>query len=378
VARAIVHKTKGKLDLRSLTVFGMNAKPNTDTPIGYFGTGLKYAVAVLARNKIPVTFWIDRKQWVIEVDPTSFRGKEFSEIYICSTTIGGLIKKRIKLPFTTDLGKNWEIWQAFRELECNTRDEKGETFIWPHENASVQGHTCIVVEGEKYVNEYFNRNTHFLPGGMTKQDTTEAMEVFARRSNHIYYRGIRIFDLKEPSNNTYNFLRQIVLTEDRTAKHPFELELEIERYITNTTNREVVERAITAAPRTYERNISYDYSHRSELFLNMVSEAGSKATQFAQSALRRDRPPKVQEDGWLRILIGAITQGDYDKVEEVISKRKADVLRILGEAADRADAENKQLPDGMVGGDQQEAGSAGIVLEPELDGTHDVDDEIPF
>ena len=95
--RAIVHKTKGKMDLRSITVFGMNVKPETTMPIGYFGTGLKYAIAVLMRHKIPIRIIIDGKVWVIEGDPATFRNKSFTELYICSTTVGGLIRKRIKL-----------------------------------------------------------------------------------------------------------------------------------------------------------------------------------------------------------------------------------------------------------------------------------------
>jgi len=96
MVRAVVHKTQGKLDLRSLTVFGLNAKPTTDTPIGYFGTGLKYAVAVLARNNIPITFWIDSKKWTIEQDDTKFRDKSFKALTLKRNT---LIPKSINLPF---------------------------------------------------------------------------------------------------------------------------------------------------------------------------------------------------------------------------------------------------------------------------------------
>ena len=51
---AVVHVTKGKLDLRSLSTFGLNAKPNTTNPIGYFGTGMKYAIAVLLRKHVSI------------------------------------------------------------------------------------------------------------------------------------------------------------------------------------------------------------------------------------------------------------------------------------------------------------------------------------
>jgi hypothetical protein len=375
--RAIVHKTKGKLDLRSLTIFGLNAKPNTDTPIGYFGTGLKYAMAVLARYNISVTIWIDGKKWTIEQDDTKFRDKTFRALTLKRHT---LIPKAINLPFTTELGKNWEIWQAFRELECNTRDENGETFVRTDNYfaSEERGHTIFVVEDERYVEEYYKKDTHFLPGGMTQQDSTETMQVFARKSDYIYYRGVRIYDLKEPTNNTYNFLERIELTEDRTAKYPWDLEMKIERYIANTKNKEVVQRAITAPTRTYERGLSYEYTGRSETFLNLAAEAGDSATQYVQSILRRDRPPEVPQDGrhWLRQLISAIDRGDYDAVKAIISDNKPEMVDILGRAATEREQEDGSIRDGVAPGVQPEAGPDSGEAVSSKQG--DEVDDIPF
>ena len=37
---------------------GVSAKPNTKSPIGYFGTGLKYAMAALVRLGTQPVVWI--------------------------------------------------------------------------------------------------------------------------------------------------------------------------------------------------------------------------------------------------------------------------------------------------------------------------------
>jgi len=42
----IVFENQGEIDLIAFTPFGVNTK-ETDSPIGFFGTGLKYATAVL-------------------------------------------------------------------------------------------------------------------------------------------------------------------------------------------------------------------------------------------------------------------------------------------------------------------------------------------
>lgn len=383
MSRAIVHKTKGKLDLRSLTVFGMNAKPETDTPIGYFGTGLKYAVAVLMRHRIPVSIWIDGKKWTVEENETKFRGKDFGSIFLKNVRTVGW-PRTLELPFTTELGKNWEIWQAFRELESNTRDEKGMTFtadvtkngvyvihgVQP-EYQQDKGWTLICVEDERYVQAYHNKNEIFLEDGLTAQTSSEYLQVFARKSDWIYYRGIRIHKLKETANNTYNFLKFVELTEDRTAKYPYALEMDIERYLAHESkDSEIVERAVRAPPLSYERTLSYDYTPRGELFLDTVTRVGDDATDYAKSILRRDRPPEEPKKtyvNWIRDLIAAINRGDYDRVEEVIRDHASTTIQVLKAYAVQMEKEEtnnagSETSNGLVGGDQQESGPEDVEL----------------
>src|SRR3954471_10625130 len=104
MTRCVVFETKGKLDLRSLTVFGLNAKPTTTSPIGFFGTGLKYAVAVLSRREIPFAIWIDGKKWVVEKNSAmTFRDKDYEGLTLVSARSRLMVPRRINLPFTTQL-----------------------------------------------------------------------------------------------------------------------------------------------------------------------------------------------------------------------------------------------------------------------------------
>lgn len=385
MARAVVHKTRGKLDLRSLTVFGLNSKPATDTPIGYFGTGLKYAVAVLARNNIPVTFWIDGKKWTVEQDDTKFRDKQFKSLFLKRHT---LIPKTINLPFTTELGKNWEIWQAFRELESNTRDELGITFIADNLTPGYAlGYTLIEVNDDKYVQCYYDKDQYFLPDGLTARDGNDRIQVFARKSNAVYYRSIKVLDLKEPSENTYNILTGIQLTEDRTVSE-WSANYEIQQYLAQSQDREVVRRAISAPHKTHERKFDYEYSSRSELFLDTVDEVGDAATDYAKSILRRDRPPeepKTSYANWIRDLIAAIERSDFDRVEEVTRENKEevlDILRISAQAKEKEEHNNGQGNERdtpiieMVGRDSREARDS--YASEQSNDTRKEADEIPF
>lgn len=265
----VVFKTPGKLDLKSLTTFGMNSKPNTKNPIGYFGTGLKYAIAVLLRNKIPVTFWIGTKQYDFYVKEVEFRAKGFSQV-MCRARQSLFKWRYTTLPFTTELGKNWELWQAFRELESNTRDENGTTELWNDSPAGASFEeivpisaetTTIVVYGDAFADCWKDRDKTFLPGGLSKYmyADTGTIQVMEQPSKHIYYRGLRVYDLQKPSLYTYNLLSPVELTEDRTLKYEWSANMAIAQQIVQSTDAKAIAKILEADPdKFYEGNLDFD------------------------------------------------------------------------------------------------------------------------
>lgn len=338
MSRSVVFRTPGKLDLRALTVFGMSAKPESQNPIGFFGTGLKYATAVIARHDLPMTIWIGEKKWEVKRVHTDFRGKQVDELYIVNKRKIG--SRAIRLPFTVELGKTWELWQAFRELYANTLDENGETSTWSNEfkpATVLKGQdTHIVVEGEKFVQEFLQKDKIFLPDALRIQHTAEPVQCFERKSQHVYWRGMRILDLKEPSEFTWNILAPISITEDRTAKWEWEVQNKIEEYLRNHAPKELVTKAVTTPSKSYERRLPFDYHYSapSPEFIAGVKEAPSD--QVLQSAAKHvasyePPPPKeeVSHDQLIPELILAIKLGDWDRVEELIDTDRDFVIQVL-------------------------------------------------
>jgi len=76
----IVHITRGLLDIRAFTILGLHAKPKTDTPIGKFGSGLKYAVATLVRLGCRVQVFIGTTEYEFYTKQSDFRGAEFKQL----------------------------------------------------------------------------------------------------------------------------------------------------------------------------------------------------------------------------------------------------------------------------------------------------------
>lgn len=281
----IVFENNGELDMRALTVFGMSAKPKTDSPIGYFGTGLKYAIAVLVRNGCPVTIFVGKKKYSFYVKNENFRGSEYGTI--CYTRDGMMgAFDRDTLPFTTEHGKNWELWQAFRELESNTRDEQGRSFQAPKDDIieGEPGKTKIVVVGDKFAEEWFKMDKVFLPNGISvRKDASDFVQVLNQPSDHIYYRGLRVMDLKKPSHYTYNILERIDLTEDRTVKYPHEVQSIVGRWVATKANEQQISIVVgLQKPANEDKfwesklDLDYVYSSPSETFLTVMNKKKSR------------------------------------------------------------------------------------------------------
>lgn len=263
----IVFSTETLLDIRAITTFGLNAKPNTKSPIGYFGTGLKMAIAVLLRHKVPISLYIGTTEYEFYLKQEDFRGKEYQQVMMRKRN--GMLKNWFAqaLPFTTELAKNWELWQAFRELESNTRDEGGETSIHFLLNfkpiVPSTGHTLFIVgPSHSFAEIYGNRDKYFLPEASREYELykSHSIEIFRRPSDAIYYRGIRIFELKKPSIFTYNILRPIELTEDRTAKYEWDLKSAVQAFLANQEDRGIINQLLNATEDHWESTLDWDDS----------------------------------------------------------------------------------------------------------------------
>lgn len=100
----IVFKNEGILDINSIITFGVSVKEK-ESAIGFFGTGLKYAIAVLLRNGCEVAIKSGLDVYYFGTESLIVRGKSFPIV-----TMNGK-----QLSFTTEYGKTWELWKAARE-----------------------------------------------------------------------------------------------------------------------------------------------------------------------------------------------------------------------------------------------------------------------
>lgn len=302
MADAIVFRTPGLIDLRAFTVMGFNAKPNKVNPIGFFGTGLKYAVAVITRMGGTMTVFIGRDKYTFFAKKVDFRGKEFEQVWMRSERWHLTRARNVELPFTTEYGKNWEAWMAFRELEANTRDENGVTERWDSEDREpfgVKEETVILVDGlPAFVEAYDDRDTIFLdlnPNNIVAED--HGVQVRAGKGEHLYYQGLRAKDLPKPAMFDYNFKTTLGLTEDRTFQSDWHVRQNLAAFVTQCDDESLIAAIVTADEDTWEHGLDFPNHYTpSDAFRRVVERAPRGLTHGASSYYRRHAPVFMSRD----------------------------------------------------------------------------------
>jgi hypothetical protein len=261
---------------------GLNAK-ETKNPIGQFGTGLKYSIAVLLRSGCTISIWRGMFEVKFSTQKESFRGKEFDFVYMEEAG------QKQALGFTLELGKHWEPWMAIRELESNVRDEGGESFA----NADYQlspTATTIVVQGTTADTAYQQLSDIFISSRPLW--ASPALEVHRcqtpEQHSWIYYRGVRVQKLDHPALFRYNILSEQPLTEDRTLRYSWTAIGELIN-LGSCDKNEVLLPLLSATKEQFEWNASFSEHMLSDKFIETTAAMGNRALPGAWKAVRLHR-----------------------------------------------------------------------------------------
>jgi hypothetical protein len=273
----LVFQNPGLIEIAAVTTMGISVKEG-DSPIGRFGTGVKFSIAAILRGGGSIVIWRGLEAFHFATEREEVRGQSFEFV-----TMNGQ-----RLGFTTQLGRDWLPWMAFRELASNCRDEGGR--YW-HEagNETVNpadDQTTIVVLGLDPV--WPDRGTILLEGEPLWEN--EHGRAFEGISEFAFYRGVRIYKLPRPSLFTYDVAGHLDLTEDRTAASFWTLEFRVEKLLGACTDPALIRRALTAGDQFWEHHMD-------------VPSFGSPGEEFRAAAREltlgtetiSSLPPKVVE-----------------------------------------------------------------------------------
>ena len=313
----------GKIDLQAAMTFGVSAKVCSN-PIGFFGTGLKYAIAVILRNGGKISIHDGSKSHSFSLRERIDRtGQTYYSVFMGNTD----------LRFSVMLGINWTAWQAFRELYSNVKDEGG--YATNHALRGRPEHTTIVVSNFPEFDQAFEeRGKYFLEGREPLYRGWYA-EVYGGPSAGVYYRGILVHQLPPdaPSQFTYNLVSTVQLTEDRTIKHTHVVPALIGYTWLQCPKTDLLSEALTASRGTTEHDLNYGaYSgvDPSDVFLDTVlalrrSPEAGKVNRSASDLLAKARP---ETDGSEPIVLTAAQQAELETALTILESRFPDVRQV--------------------------------------------------
>lgn len=264
----ITLKNKGVLDIDFIKLMGVNVKEN-DNAIGRFGTGLKYAIAVFIREKIDFEIYLGKNLFSFSKDSKKIRGKEFD---IC--VMNGP-HDQIDLPFTTELGKDWELWMAYRELYTNcVLDEDGECFNGMNKDRPLpeDGFTTINILSPIDTDDIFLKDREDTPIFESSH-----INIYEGESEFLYYQGIRAKKLSKKSKFTYNINFGCQLSEDRQISDMHTAGLILANCFVKMDDRDILDVILKDDDDYFENHINYSgvYVDPSQDFIESSNEVGS-------------------------------------------------------------------------------------------------------
>lgn len=301
----------GYFDVRAMMTFGVSAKEN-DNAIGYFGTGFKYAVAIILRLGGKIEVKTGDEHYKFEARQESIRGQDFHIVYMNDREAG----------FTTHLGINWEPWMAFRELYCNCKDEGGEI-----SSQKGEADTVITVESPLIYQAYTNKDHYFIQGSPLFSDGN--VEIYKGEKPFLYYKGVAVMrQPAEKSEYSYNILSHIDLSEERVARHEHQLRFAVTRCVQGSLEDKAMLRTILTSTKSYEAALSYDkcWSFTS-IFSETAQELLAAGTSINDKAREMMKEIKEASGDWPTFELSAVQKSMLD--------RSIAFLKGIGVEADR-------------------------------------------
>lgn len=176
-------KSKGEMALEALSLIGASTKKGNKKVIGFFGSGLKYSISAMLRQKIRFLIFSGVKQIEVTTEKKVFGGIEFNQIFLNGK----------ETSLTDSMGGNdWDgAWPFIREIYSNALDE-GEATLTVVEADDVipeDGYTTYFMQINPDIEEIINNFSQYF--------VTRSKHVYADKgSNYLHSpggKGLRIY-----------------------------------------------------------------------------------------------------------------------------------------------------------------------------------------
>lgn len=259
----------GIIDVEAITLLGASTKRGLNGKIGMFGSGNKYALSYLLRNAYEISIYAGNNLINIGTTKAGFRDNQFDVITVNNE----------KTSITTEFGKDWELWQAIRELYCNAIDEGDASLEYVNDIMPNENETHFYIKNRKEVSsfigdfdKYFSENRKVLFECEQGKILEKSVEGF-----NLFRRGIKCFNSNK--NSVYDYdLVNIEIDENRLVKYSWQIPSKIWNLIYQCTDKEIIKNVLfNCSESEYIECISSDFASvntelMSEQYIEVLNE----------------------------------------------------------------------------------------------------------
>lgn len=221
-----------EIEHNAFKLIGACTKRDDSSKIGFFGSGLKYALAVFLREGIAIRVFSGETEIIIGTETQSLRGEFFDVI-----TIDGE-----KTSMTTAMGPQWEPWQAVREIYCNALDEvSGSTKVGDCEPCGVAGETRIFICAEnERTKEIVDSWEKYFASSRNPLVEVDGCKIYENEFNSFYRRGIKCVEKDVRGIFEYD-CPKVEINESRVLRNPFMLDLYVGRILGKYADKDILD-----------------------------------------------------------------------------------------------------------------------------------------
>lgn len=245
-------RNAGLIEEQAFTLIGASTKRGEEGKIGFFGSGLKYSLAVLLRNQINFKIFSGLQEIKITNQKTTFRDQEFNQIFINGQATG----------FTNEMGIDWKAWYPVREIYCNALDEASGTIEEVADFDLKEGETHFYIEKCESIKEIMdNWNDYFTNRRSDIILDTPGFKVYCGHEKKyiLYRRGVQCYKMDHSSLYHYDD-KEFQINESRTLSSSSDATYMMACQISKYANKEMIKNIFDNYGENIESKFNYAYA----------------------------------------------------------------------------------------------------------------------
>lgn len=299
--------TPTKLSLLDITSMGDSSKRGDDTKIGMFGSGFHYCNALLMRAGVAMKIdvyggsiledgnrveFVDTYEFGSEIvnDDSTGKEKDLIRVNTSRTFSDGAVENLVvKTSFAKNLGWDWELWQAYRELYSNMLDEGGyemfnnRMFLKPEEGTVI---TLTFDDDNPFAEIYRNRGNYINLNTplATSSRYDKEVKVLANSDGYlrIYKQSILVHeDPNTPSRYAYD-INFGALDERRLLREVGQVESSIRDMLMDATDDDFLSLFISADFEYQDREFLSNWSSYNYIGKGVIDKVHSIYEEFGE------------------------------------------------------------------------------------------------